>query len=66
MPIRTIDREMLKIWRGRGEAVLVGVRELTEHMTENIPDAKFIPLRGRPSIMYAIGAIATFERAQYS
>ncbi|MDX1949049.1 MAG: rhodanese-like domain-containing protein [Rickettsiales bacterium] len=44
MTIKTIDSTTLKEWLKNDEAILVDVREPAEHKTENIPNAKSIPL----------------------
>ncbi|HEU5046321.1 MAG TPA: rhodanese-like domain-containing protein [Rickettsiales bacterium] len=44
MPIKNIDSQTLKGWMERGEAVLVDVREPSEHATGVIPGAFLLPL----------------------
>jgi rhodanese-related sulfurtransferase len=44
MPIKTIDANTLKEWMGKGEAIVVDVREPAEHASSKIAGAKSIPL----------------------
>jgi rhodanese-related sulfurtransferase len=44
MPIKDIDSKTLKTWLDKGEAILVDVREPSEHTTGVIPQALLIPL----------------------
>ncbi len=45
MPIKNIDSTILKQWLDKGEAVLVDVREPSEHATGIIPGAALVPLK---------------------
>ena len=42
--IQEIDAATLKGWLERGEALLVDVREPSEHASERIPGARLVPL----------------------
>lgn len=44
MPVKNIDPVTLKSWLDKGEAVLIDVREPSEHAAENIPVAFHLPL----------------------
>lgn len=44
MPIKNIDSKTLKIWLENNEAILVDVREPSEHSTGVIPGAVLLPL----------------------
>lgn len=44
MPIHSVDAKTLKHWIDAGDAVLVDVREPSEHQAQNIPCATLIPL----------------------
>jgi len=41
---KTVEAITLKAWMEQGEAVLIDVREPSEHVTENIPGARLLPL----------------------
>jgi len=44
MPIKTIDPATVRNWIENDEAVLVDVREPSEHQSHNIPCATLVPL----------------------
>ena len=44
MPLKTINAATLKHWLDKDEAVLVDVREPSEHAAQSIPGAKLMPL----------------------
>lgn len=44
MPIHSVDAATLKRWIENGEAVLVDVREPSEHQAQNIACATLVPL----------------------
>ena len=44
MPMKNIDAATLKDWMAKGEAILVDVREPSEHATGVIPGALLVPL----------------------
>lgn len=44
MPIKSVDAQTLKSWIDAGEAVLVDVREPSEHQSRNIACATLVPL----------------------
>lgn len=46
MPIESVDATTLKRWIDSGEAVVVDVREPSEHAAENIHGATLLPLAG--------------------
>ena len=42
--MQDVEATTLKVWLERGEALLIDVREPSEHAAEHIPDARLLPL----------------------